>query len=362
MQTWRIQGERVRLGVTALGGQLDNVCFEIGRGTIRPLHTAPWPPDGHADDVPPMLRVLRGDFFCAPFGASDVLPDEDRPHGTPANDIWDPIRVDDAALELELRRPVAGARLRKRVHVRPGEAAVYQEHVFTGGAGALPIGHHAMLRAAEPLRLGFSRWMWGGTPPEPLEPDPQRGTSRLAYPQTFADLAQVRLAAGDTIDLRTFPALERHEDLLMLVRAAQPALAWTAATAPRAGWVWFALRQPRDLRSTVLWMSHGGRRYPPFSGRHTHVIGLEEVTAFFHLGHRASIGPNALTALGYPTAATLRPEAPLCVRYVFGLAATPPGFDAVTALEASAGGVTLADAAGRTAFAPVDTDFVLAEH
>ncbi len=362
MQTWRIGGPRVSLGVTALGGHLDDVCFATDGGCVRPLHTAPWSPDGHADDVPPMLRMLRGDFFCAPFGASDLLPDEQRPHGAPANDVWEPVRISADAVELELRHAVAGARLRKRVHVRPGEAAVYQEHTLTGGTGAVPIGHHAMLRAVEPLRLSFSDWVWGGTPPEPLEPDPQRGTSLLAYPQTFTDLAHVRLAAGGTADLRTFPALDRHEDLLMLVRAEQPAPAWTAATAPRAGWVWFALKNPRVLRSTVVWMSHGGRRYPPFAGRHTHALGLEEVTAYFHLGHRASAGPNALAALGYPTAALLRPDVPLLVRYVFGLATTPPGFEAVASLEATPGGVTLADAAGRTAFAPVDTEFVLEEH
>ena len=358
MQSWNIRCDRVEVGISAVGGQLDNVRFRTERGEIAPMHVAPWADEPLPDDLPPMLRMLRGDFFCAPFGASDMLPEEGRLHGTTANDTWKLIRSDPQCLELELARPLMGARVRKRVSVRPGNAAVYQEHEFTGGRGALPIGHHAMLRVPEPVYLGFSRWIWGGTPPTPLEMDPTVGRSRLAYPQTFDDLSRVRLATGGAADLSRFPALERHDDLLMLIADPALPLAWSAATAPRAGWVWFALRSPRTLSATVLWMSHGGRDYQPWSGRHTHVIGIEDVTAFFHLGHRASSSPNFLSEQGYPTAVELTPDRSLSVRYVFGLVAAPPDFGRVRTIEPAPGGIMLSDEAEKQVFAAIDVDFV----
>jgi len=360
MRVWRLESDSVRLGVTEVGGQLDDVRFQTARGTFAPLHKAPWADEPLSDDIPPMLRLLRGDFFCAPFGDSDRLPDEPRPHGATANGVWRRVRGTATDLVLELSGRVHGARVRKRVVLRPGHPVVYQEHQFVGGDGRLPIGHHAMVHADEPLLLGFSRWVWGGTPPTALEPDPQRGRSVLRYPQTFDDLGCVRLVDGGMADLRRFPALERHEDLLMLIADDTLPFAWSAATAPRQGWVWFALRSPRVLRGTILWMSHGGRYYAPWLGRHCGCLGIEEVTSFFHLGHRASTEENFLSRAGYITAVTLAPVTPLVVRYVFGLTPVEPGFGCVTAIEPGDGEIDLRDDAGHRATAPVEWSWVTA--
>lgn len=358
MRVYRISSDAVALGVTEHGGQLDEVRFQLAHGTFMPMHTSPWLDEPHADDVPPMLRILRGDFFCAPFGDSDVLDDEPRAHGATANDHWAVAAHTDESVELELARPVMGADVRKRIHVRPGHAVVYQEHELVGGDGRIPIGHHAMLRADEPLRLGFSPKCWCGTPPTPVESDPARGHSELAYPQEFTSLSAVRRANGETVDLSTYPALDRHEDICMLVSDAAERFAWSAVTARDAGWVWFALKSPGVLPGTVLWMSNGGRAYPPFNGRHTGVLGIEEVAAFFHLGHRASTTPNFVSERGVQTSVTLRPDCTLCVRYLFGLAAAPRGFGRVKSIEPADGGIVLRDCHGAEAAAKVDTSFI----
>lgn len=371
MQRFEIQNDAVQVGVTAQGGHLDPVRFHVGGRAIAPMHVAPWTAEPTLDPTtPPILRMLRGDFFGAPFGASDVLPNETRVHGASANADWRLLKALPDRLELELTVPIQGAGLRKTIHIKPGHAVVYQEHTFTGGHGALPIGHHAMLRATEPLRLSFSPRVWCGTPPTPLEREPA-GTSRLAYPQRFDDLRAVRLADGTPADLSTYPTLPAHEDLLML--AADPAtpFAWTAAVAPQAGWCWFDLFSPVErppasapaprcapLVSTVLWMSHGGRRYPPWNGRHTHVLGIEEVTACFHLGHGASTAPNEPASEGIPTAVDLDPDVPTTVRYLFGVAAVPPGFERVAKAEVAEAGLHLSDEAGHAVFAPCETSFI----
>ncbi|MSU46464.1 MAG: hypothetical protein EXS42_04925 [Lacunisphaera sp.] len=48
--------------------------------------------------------------------------------------------------------------------------------------------------------------------------------------------------------------------------------------------VWFALKDPRVLASTVLWYSSGGR--------HRGVLGLEDVASYFHIGLAGSAAPN----------------------------------------------------------------------
>ena len=49
-----------------------------------------------------MLRGLRGDFFCAPFGECDLTPAETRPHGATANRRWALRSCLANALEFEL--------------------------------------------------------------------------------------------------------------------------------------------------------------------------------------------------------------------------------------------------------------------
>lgn len=351
MADHQLEASTVRVGMNELGGTLEP-SFLVRDTWYSPMHVAPWIDEALPCDLLPMLRGLRGDFFCAPFGESDLTPAETRPHGATANRRWSLRSCSANALEFELNARVMGARVTKRVSVRSGHAAVYQEHVFTGGAGRIPIGHHAMLYASEPLHLGCSSLVWAGTPPTPFEPD---GVSALLYPQQFSDLSKVRLATGGWVDLSRYPALEGFEDLLMLSSEAHLEFAWTAATAPQSGWVWFALKNPRVLPSTVVWLSNGGRGYAPFNHRHTKVIGLEEVCAYFHLGHRASL-EDPLLERGVQTCIKLGPSP--CVRYVFALAAVPAGFGAVRQIVATAGGVRLLDGAGREAFATLDLDFI----
>src|SRR5689334_948047 len=51
-----------------------------------PFHRAPWVDEALEDTVPAHLRRLSIDFFCAPFGESDV---ETAPaHGWSANSPW----------------------------------------------------------------------------------------------------------------------------------------------------------------------------------------------------------------------------------------------------------------------------------
>lgn len=362
MRGHHLQADQVSLSVTEVGGHLDGVEFHVGQQSYAPLHTAPWAEETHGDDIPPMIQVLRGDFFCAPFADSDIDPAETRPHGASANDHWNLIGREMHELTLQLAKPICGAALEKRISLRPGHAVVYQQHRFSGGEGTLPVGHHLMVRAPGEhpgaLRLGFSPFAWAGSAPTPVEPDPKLGRSLLAYPQRIEDLAAVKLASGDTVDLTRYPWGERHEDIIMLSAQLERVFAWTAVTAAEAGWVLFALKRPDQLASTVVWMSNGGRDYSPWNGRHVRVLGLEEVTSYFHLGHAASLADNPVKEAGIPTAIRLHPDHPYEVRYAFGLAACPTSFGRVVEIAPAAGGIRLIDESGVSLEAAIDLNFI----
>jgi hypothetical protein len=115
----------------------------------------------------------------------------------------------------------------------------------------------------------------------------------------------------------------------MLTSDPKERFAWFAVVNPKARWLWFSLKSPVTLPSTLLWMSNGGRFYPPFSRRHTQVLGIEEAVSFFHHGHRASTEPNFLQQKGVPTSLKLGPASMISVRYAFGAVPIPAGFQKV---------------------------------
>ncbi len=109
-----------------------------------------------------------------------------------------------------------------------------------------------------------------------------------------------------------------------------------------------------------MWISNGGRHYPPWSGRHVNVMGLEEVTSWFHPGLAESVAKNPVSERGYPTSVTLQASAALTVSYVMGVAKIPSGFDRVKSIEAGLHDkqVILHSQSGKQAKAAVDLAFL----
>jgi hypothetical protein len=356
-----VAADGVRLVLDLAVGHIRTFEVATGGRTLRPLHTAPWVDDPAvvADpEIPPNLKYLSGDFFCAPFAKSDV---EDAPqHGWPGNSSWSLASEDraDGAVTAHflLDKPVMGARLVKEITLRDGHPFVYQRHVFTGGEGAVPVASHAMTRFAAAGRLSFSSKIFGELPKEQQESDPARGRSLFAHPARFTDLSRLPLADGSTVDLHRYPVGERHEDFVMLVEHPDNPFGWTAAVRPDAGDIMLSLKNPADFPVTFLWFSNGGRDYAPWCGRHVGVLGIEEGRAYSAYGHAASIAPNPLSDAGIPTA--LRLGERVAVRHVIGGVPLPAGWEAVLATEVSRGRLKLTGAGGEAADFPFDDGFL----
>ena len=251
----------------------------------------------------------------------------------------------------------------KRICLVEGQNVVYSQHVVSGMSGPMNLGHHAMLKfpdAADSGRVSTSRFVYGQVFPGALERPEQGGYSWLKEGTEFKSLERVPTVDGKTTDLSRYPARRGFEDLVLLVTDAKAPFAWTAVSFPKERYVWFALKDPRVLRETVFWLSNGGRHYPPWSGRHVSVMGLEEVTSYFHLGVAESARENGLTRKGFQTCLTLDARKPLVVNYIMGVARIPAGFDRVASIRAVPGkrGIRLRSDSGRQIEAAVDLGFL----
>jgi hypothetical protein len=365
--TYRLEAEGIRVVIDLDVGHLAHMEIERDGRRTAPFHRAPWADDARpvagTEDAPHLAR-LSGDFFCAPFAASDVEPAP--AHGWSANAPWTPIgshAVEGGiCARLELSRRIMGARLIKELTVRDGHPFLYQRHIFEGGSGAIPVANHAMLSLPSGGRMFFSPKRWADTPSDPLEPDPRKGRSIFRYPAQAVDLHQMPLADGGTADLTRYPVDTDHEDLAMLVEAEESKLGWSAVLRSQEGDLALMLKDPRLLPATVLWFSNGGRSYAPWSGRHRAVLGVEDGCIYSIAGHRASIEPNPLTRIGVPTAIRLDREGSTAISHVIGAIPVPEWLTDVASISIDGDFIIVAAKAGETISLPFAAAFLFGEN
>ena len=343
-------------------GHIRTLEFGQDGRTIAPLHVAPWVTDAPIDRqaaLSPTEQALAGDFLCAPFCASDV--DGGPLHGWTANAPWTLTAQSEGRETAEatytLSRPVMGAEVTKRFAWRAGEPFLCVTHEFTGGTGSIPVSHHAMIRVSGTAALSYSPKAIVFTGDQPQESDPARGRSLLKYPFEGTDLGAIPLGAGGTIDVRSYPVAERHEDVVELIETPGHSLGWTAVVREAEDDIVLLLKDGRVLPQTTLWMSNGGRDYAPWSGRHTRVLGLEDGRSFGAAGHRASSAPNALTARGVPTAFEL--GGTVTIGYAIGALPRPPGWTRIETVRVEGETLVLTSTGGESLTLPFAASWLL---
>jgi hypothetical protein len=357
------EAKGISLTIDLAVGHIRSLEIEFGGRRVMPLHSAPWIEDRVITEdpsIPACLQFLSGDFFCAPFGESDI--EEAPPHGWPANGRWDSIgeerKASSTTVRFALERKVLGARVLKEITLRDGHPFVYQRHIFEGGSGGVSAASHAMTRFSGRGHLSFSPKAFGDLPAATQETDPVRGRSLFARSTRFTDLARLPLADGTTADLHAYPVADGHEDFVMLVEEKGAVFGWTAAARVDTRDIVLSLKNPLDFPVTFLWFSNGGRLYPPWNGRHLGVLGIEEGRAWSTYGHAASIAPNPLSEAGIPTSLTLTPSRSVSLSHIIGGIPLPAGWGHVTSVEASAGLLRVAGDDGNSVEHPYDGGFL----
>ena len=342
-----------RVAVDPRIGNIRELRLSHGGRSVAPLHTAEWvgAPGRLTEDLLPVERDLAGDFFCAPFGASDV---EAAPaHGWPANSAWDVAERLPGSLRLVLGRDVLGARIEKRLRLVPDAPILYQEHLLTGGSGGLTVAHHPMVRVTGRACFSCSPKRAILTADVPLE----AGRNRLAAGAAATSMTAVPAADGGLVDLTDLPIAERHEDFVTLVEAEGAAIGWSAVVRAAEDDVIFVLKDARVLPVTMLWHSNGGRDHAPWNGRHRGVLGIEDGCAAGAAGHAAALGPNRVAAQGVPTSLALAPGRRHRIAHAIGAFARPPGWSRVADIRIEDAACVVTGDDGTTLTLPFDPVF-----
>ena len=359
-----IAAKSVSASITRAGGHVGPVAFTNGRKRIVPMAVAPWHNEMLPKDTPPIIRVLRGDFFCMPFGGNTTAFGKERHpvHGEVANSDWALVdetqTKSESSLRLQLQTRVRKASVDKVVRLVPDHHAVYHRHTIRGASGPMPLGHHAVVRFPDAGgMLSTSPFNVGQVFPEPIERPENRGYSILMPGARFDSLSSVPMITGQCTDLSKYPARRGFEDLVMIVSDPSVRLGWTAAAFPTLGYVWFGLKDVKVLRNTVFWFSNGGRHYAPWNGRHINVLGMEETTSYFHSGLAESSNSNPISDAGMRTVIELSVNKPTTVNYIFGIAPIPPSFGSVESIEPTGSGIVISDDLTRVKVS-LDVDFL----
>ncbi|MDB6076682.1 MAG: hypothetical protein JWO82_429 [Akkermansiaceae bacterium] len=359
--SWCLSNGLVKVWVTHRAGHLAPVEFRLGSRKVSPYALAPWQRHEIEPALPELLQVLRGDFFCFPFGGqADGAP----PHGVSANDDWKIVAGSEDMLHIGMDDPDAGGWIEKLVSVREGETAVYQEHRISGVEGRYSYGNHPILDLSN-LRDGMGRvtvspFRKGMVYPGFFSNPEAREYGALKPHGTFSDLREVPLATGGSADLTHYPARLGFDDLVMMVN--EPAteeqpFAWSAVVFD--GYVWYALKDPTDFPATMFWMSNGGRHAEPWGGRHLGRLGVEEVCSHFSDGVDVS-REDRLKDDGVPTTRTFRPDETVSLRTIQAVALVPDDFGAVKSIQpAGPGQVVITGESGAQVTAATDWSFVL---
>jgi hypothetical protein len=346
----------VELFLTQRAGHMGPVRFRLGKRWVQPYALAPWKPQELGADLPPILRVLRGDWFCLPFGSSKGVKDV---HGETANNAWDLIERGSGRLALEMKVKAPECKVTKTLSIKEGQRAVYQEHRIEGLQGRYNFGHHAVLQFPEkggPFHVNTSPFHYGSVKPDAFSNPLAREYGALKTGGRFTGLDKVPLAHGGHTSLHEYPARRGFEDLIMV--ASRPGdFAWTAATLD--GYVWICLKDPHTLPNTLFWLSNGGRHGAPWSGRHLGRLGLEEVCGHFSDGLEVS-RKNLLKAHGVATSLAFKAKEAKSIRVIHLVHPVASGFGRVEEIERGGNGthITVTGSQGRTARVPVDWGFL----
>lgn len=368
--SFQLSSDWVDLSVTQTAGMLAPVTFHLDGTECSPYALAPWEPDQIDTSLPPLLKYLRGDFFCLPFGPQD----DGEPHGDTANGDWSLVEKTDKSLHLAIEPGDTGGRIEKLFSLRDGEAAIYCEHRISGVEGRFSYGTHPVLDLSNLAegqgRVTTSPFRWGSVNPG-LFSDPANHEFQILVPgATFTELSSVPMASraptsaenvetAGSADLTRYPSRQGFEDLIMLVNEAasesQP-FAWTACVFDR--YLWFSLKNPADFPSTLFWMSNGGRKSAPWNGTHLARLGMEEVCSHF-ADNVTSSRQDKLSSQNVPTTRAFSVDETVSLRIVQAAAAVPDDFGAVASIAPRGeGGVTITGENGTTVEVFIDWGFV----
>ncbi len=337
-RAWQLSWDFGSAEVQALGGMLGPVSLRLDdERELDIMHVAPWASTTGAAALPGLLRRMRGEWPCVPFGRTDdpgPLPagwqrteasGDGWMHGYAANHRWTCIAATPHRVHLAIDYPADSAieRIERVIAVDPHAAALdIRLSIWSRRPSRMPVGLHPTFRI--PPTPGRVKVVLGEHAGIHSYPSAAPGAVSRLLPDTRSPSLSAMAGVDGPLDLGQLPLTMPTEEL-MQVRALAPAseappfalhyLDYDACVG-----MWWDTAQLPDL---MLWISNGGRINFPWMSRHL-AIGAEPVNSLFDLGRvaRAPAGHPLADRLGV----ALRPDEPWHTRYRIAAwpNATPP--------------------------------------
>lgn len=324
----------------SVNGAHVTATFDLDGKLINPFFIAPW-----WNEECTMLEgtcdyVLRGIFFCFPFGISEPQDDLNRPcHGfAPARD-WTPILSETNALgstiTLSQNIPEEHAEIQQRVTVRNGETVLYIENSVTGAIGDYPVGYHPTLQI--PLEIGSaildqSLYSQCLTAPAHIDQPENGGYCSLVPNYEVTDETNVPTVYGKHVNLKQQPFIKGFDDIYMYIFDQNNTLDFSALSVPSAGYLYYQLKNPTQLPNSMIWTSYCGRHYPKWNGRVNGCIEIGAGKNYFFYGQSRELNKNPLTRKGYPMYDTFDGST-RTYKLISGVVKIPNDFKGVSSIE-----------------------------
>ena len=336
--SYTISNDNVKVFISVQGGHLTG-SFAHSDKEIFPFFVGPWWKEALVEEVDPIMQVMRGDYFCFPFGADDV-PYEGVTypiHGNTANNCWDFIGIDNSGSEVSIKLsmdldPDKG-HVEKNITLHTGEPIIYQNNIISGFNGKAPFGNPPIIQCPDKLGaaiIDMTKPLTGFTAPTPIDVPENKGYSLLKPGVEITDRSKIPTVYGDYADLTHYPMSKGYEDVAMFINDPSKEFTFTSVSIPDEGFLYFQLKDPKVTAETLLWMPNSGRYYPPLNGRVIGVIAVEEVTGNFFYGRRQSVEANSLQDQGYTTCIDINDQSPFNVKLIMGLVPINKDFKGVT--------------------------------
>lgn len=321
------------LQVHSLGGMFGPGTFLLPDGRqVSPFHVAPWWNEPESTKLDGLLRGLRGEWPCVPFGFP--MPREDFPedwksvmddaetvrdvHGFGSNHHWtfeDDDRSDGVRLRIDYPDDHDVEKLVRVIRpVLHAPEINIELHIHARRSCRLPVALHGCF--ALPPEVGTAALVPGGfmeglTHPSIVEP----GVGLFEPGRTFHRLDAVPGRNGKQVNAASLPFRQPVEELVQLNRCDGTFALLNSREGYRINLIWDA----KILPSVLLWYSNRGRDYAPWSSRNLS-IGIEPCCSAFGLAPSTSAAQNPIVQHGTPTAVALSQEAPTLIRYRIGVA------------------------------------------
>jgi hypothetical protein len=300
------------VSVEDLGGQLGPTLFVLPDGRqVAPFQIAPWADDPGGEELPGILKRLRGEWPCVPFGSdADRAPAagwpgslaaktvDELPHGFGSNNVWSFEAAGDGSIALAIDypedHPIRG--LRRTVTPDPNATALdFTLEIDVRRDCELPLGLHPSFRL--PTKPGAMRIEVGSDIAGMTFPAPVDESSIFTQGALLEPWHDVPLKAGGRMDIRQVPLPVQTEELVQLMGLPGQGSLWNTAEGYRVKLSW----NPEHYPSALLWLSNRGRTFAPWNGRHL-ALGFEPICSAFDLGQQVSAADNPILRRGVATA------------------------------------------------------------